>query len=105
MNDATAAIIQSFGPIAFGVVALLVIWKWIVKPELDAARTNTAAVANLIASLTALTGEVRQIQNTQTAQMNLMQSLLNDTQELADRVRECRDGCPETNHAPKRHRT
>lgn len=36
------AAVLSFGPIAFGVVLLLVVWKFIVQPELHASREQNS---------------------------------------------------------------
>lgn len=62
-------LLLSFGPVAFGTVALVVIWKVIVAPELEKAREgNTAnadawrlAVGEMQATTRAL-GEVAQTQ-------------------------------------------
>lgn len=46
-------LVQSFGPIAFGVLALLVIWRAIVKPELDRGRVEVSTMAKTMTATTA----------------------------------------------------
>jgi hypothetical protein len=44
-------LVQSFGPIAFGLVALLVIWARIVAPELRAQREMVIKIASITSEL------------------------------------------------------
>ncbi len=51
LSPLTTALVERYGPVAFGVVALLAIWRLIVGPELTASRAAmvtlaTAAQAN-----------------------------------------------------------
>jgi len=40
----TTAIIGAFGPIGFGLVAVIILWRVIVQPELRAVREGAAAM-------------------------------------------------------------
>lgn len=51
VTNEVGLLIQAFGPVAFGVVALLIIWARIVGPELAAQREMMLTVAQLTADL------------------------------------------------------
>lgn len=51
MNTEATMLVQSFGPIAFGLVALLVIWARIVAPELRAQREMVIKIASITSEL------------------------------------------------------
>lgn len=44
MVEAVAKSLESFGPIAFGVLALLTVWRFIVAPELARSRGDAKAI-------------------------------------------------------------
>ena len=48
LKDTTEKIIQVYGPFAFGVVALLVIWFSIISPELNRKQLDFDAYSSLI---------------------------------------------------------
>jgi hypothetical protein len=51
MNTDLTILVQSFGPIAFGLVSLLVIWSRIVGPELRAQREMVIKIASITSEL------------------------------------------------------
>jgi hypothetical protein len=51
LGNELGLLIQAFGPVAFGVIALLIIWARIVGPELAAQRQMMLTVAQLTADL------------------------------------------------------
>jgi len=51
VNTEATMLVQSFGPIAFGLVALLVIWARIVAPELRAQREMVIKIASITSEL------------------------------------------------------
>lgn len=57
-----------YGPYAFGIVATLVLWKWIVGPELATARASSAA--NLAAAQAALKASENSLQAAELCQQS-----------------------------------
>lgn len=53
IGDDTAAFAKlgDYGPYAFGIVSLLLLWRFIVKPQLDASKVDTAAIAKIADSM------------------------------------------------------
>ena len=51
LSNELVLLLQAFGPVAFGVISLLIIWARIVGPELAAQRQMMIAVAQLTADL------------------------------------------------------
>lgn len=43
MDKFMEVLVVQYGPIGFGLVALLILWKYIVKPSLDERRTDSGA--------------------------------------------------------------
>lgn len=62
-------LLLSFGPVAFGTVALIIIWKVIVAPELKMARdsnaANTAAWSSAITEIQVTTKALSEVAVTQ----------------------------------------
>lgn len=51
MEQVTTIIIQHYGPIGFGLVALLILWKWIVGPQLAKNDAHVAAMRECAADM------------------------------------------------------
>lgn len=49
--DLPSIVVEKYGPIAFGVVALVVIWKVIVGPEMQKTRDASVATTNELKSI------------------------------------------------------
>jgi hypothetical protein len=84
-------ILLSFGPIGFGTVVLIVLWKMIVMPELASRRVEQKAMEAQIQSLNDLTTHTRDtavIQQTTTQAMSAMidsqRVLVRELKDLAD---------------------
>lgn len=52
-------VLVGFGPIAFGTVVLVIVWRLIVKPELDARKLDMAAAQQQLEALRQLNDQVR----------------------------------------------
>lgn len=48
MSSSVRHIERQYGPIAFGLIALLCLWALIIKPELDSSRTAHAGTADTL---------------------------------------------------------
>jgi len=51
VTEVASAIVQYYGPLAFGVIALLIIWRHIIAPELSASRSAEAERAKVASAL------------------------------------------------------
>jgi hypothetical protein len=53
VNEVASTVVQYYGPLAFGLIALLIIWRYIIVPELSASRSAEAERAKVAAALQA----------------------------------------------------
>jgi hypothetical protein len=90
-------IMLSFGPIAFGTVVLIVLWKIIVKPELDTRKLELQALELQIENISSLNEQIKQTYQSQiintealTSLVEAQRALLHDMRDLLDRYRDCK---------------
>jgi type II secretory pathway component PulM len=86
----------SFGPIAFGVAVLVILWKMIVKPELDSRRIEQQALHAQVDNMRLLTGQIKETAGLHMANCEAMTALVEAqralVRELTGLVREHRTG-------------
>lgn len=46
-EDVTGLLVQNYGPIAFGLIALLILWKAIVAPQMASSRLDLDALTKI----------------------------------------------------------
>lgn len=73
----TAELIKAYGPHAFGLVTVLVIWFSMMKPQLDAARTDFDKMQEITSDLSSAVEANRDVSGT-----------LKDTAQIIERVTE-----------------
>lgn len=83
--------LSAYGPIAFGTIVLLIIWKAVVKPELDARRLDTQTFQSSLGvhldKLAVLTAQVRETAQIQAVNTTAMMELVKEQRALLDELR------------------
>lgn len=81
-------IVTSFGPIAFGTAVLIVLWKVIVKPELDSRKLEMQAMSQMIQSMGELHHQIKSTARTQSASVDALTALVESQRAMLRELRE-----------------
>jgi type II secretory pathway component PulM len=76
-------LLTSFGPVGFGTVVLIILWKVIVQPELSAQRAQMQALEAHIAQLNDVSRQIRQAAGDMSAVTHAMTECINGLREVA----------------------